>query len=433
MVRLYGPFRHSGKDASRGHVRRRYALPPVVALTLILIHPVGVITAQSPDPDQGLASPLTPVPSASSEAPVRSSPVPLAGDPSADLWLRQKNTLMRVDGVTGALTGTIDAAAEHCDWQATFGPFDGAMWLTSTGAPGYVSQMDQVMGVQADPDERFCVGRFPIDGGPAQIFPVEIKPDTGLFVGDATGMDGSLWLSASTLPADGGTIGQGNTALYRLDPTVGTLEKVVPGVLAVTAANGELYVVHDPKKSGFLRAGVIHDGSDRIEDVDFGLKKYDSVDAVDAGDGLVTFAGALYDKKAKTSSAWGATLFSVDPATGRTFRSASMKPGDGAFGSVVPDSNGIFALDRDIDGLAFIPAVDGAKPRRVGERCKSAKSPESAGCDLRIVGTTPGAVWVARQSWGKQRKDIVAVYERYDRATGELTQSVGQDTIVPAP
>ena len=76
-----------------------------------------------------------------------------------------------------------------------------------------------------------------------------------------------------------------------------------------------------------------------------------------------------------------------------------------------------------------IPATDKAKAARLGPSCRSGRQPGDDSCQLGIVGQTPGAVWVQRiTSEGDVR---TSVFERWDRATGEVTVSVPTEEILP--
>jgi hypothetical protein len=349
-----------------------------------------------------------------------------AGDPAADLWLLSGNSLVRVDGIAGTPTSTRDVAVEHCHWKMAFGPMEGAMWLTSSGAPGYVSIIEQASGQGGDPDERFCIARVPIDGGEAEVTLLDLEPKTAMYIGSVASIDGVLWLAASVTPQEGGGIGGSNSGLYRLDPETSSLDKVVPGVLAVAGEGDKLYVVHDANDTGWPRAGVVEPGASEIQNLDFGLKKNDGVWTVGGGAGLVTFGGARYLKKAKGPTPWGATMFSLDPATGAMIESASMKPSDSDFSGHIGASDGIFAINPDVQGLGFLAVADGAKVKRVGERCRQSKQ-----CSMRLAGVTPGAVWALRTQFGQS--GVSQHYERYDRGTRSLTVSVPAEAIFATP
>lgn len=404
----------------QGHTRWvPVVITACMAMSTVTAHAQSQVPAPSPEP----SVPASAAPGSSPTAAVA------AGDPGDDLWLRDASGLVRVDGTTGRRVGTLDTAVEHCEWVTMVGPADGAIWLTSSGAPGYADPFSQAMGIPVDPDERFCIGRFPLDGSAPMVSFLDLEAHTGLWIGSGTVLDGVLWYAAFVVPEEGGSLGGRNAALYRLDPAVGTPERVTRGVLDVASAGDMLYVVHDAKGTGWPRAGRVDPADGTIQPVDLGLRRYDSVTSVAAGTDLVSFVGSRMDRKAKGSSPWRPQVMSVDPATGAIVQSAQGKVGQGEFTSLAPGLDGIYAVGGGVQGLARIPATDKAKAGRMGPRCRNGRKPGDDSCSVSIVATTPGAVWVQRRA--TKGETTTSVFERWDRATGQVTVSVPTEELLP--
>jgi hypothetical protein len=178
--------------------------------------------------------------------------------------LGSQTAVSRIDGQSGALVGQLDVTNADCYWDRIAGPADGAIWLMHSSGRGERS--------------RFCVARFPTDGGAPVVFWIGLGEGVWADIRQAVVLDDVLWLVASTssLPV-----------LYQLDLSAGaeqaSLDPVLERVGSVGVLGDDLVVGRLPKEGKLAwRPALLAPGGAKPKALDIGLSKKDAFEGTNA-------------------------------------------------------------------------------------------------------------------------------------------------------
>jgi hypothetical protein len=274
----------------------------------------------------------------------------LSADAAArDLWLYHEGTLTWVDDATGQVKSRFDVSHPECPASST-----GAALTQSDGRAVWVL----VVNAEWEAVVIECVIRVPADGSATEVFPIPggRKPT---FLNSAAAFGGDMWAVAWHKSKEGATLDYyRDWALHRLDPWTGSLDRIVPRIVAVAPSDAGLVVLFSDKgKKQPLRVGVVEQGDPRPREIPVAadLPKTQKGAYVKPLMRLSTGPGgtvALYDSLATGE------IVVFDPASGASVGSVGFPAGATGVGRVYPVSDGVWMsgfLGGTQDFVHFLP------------------------------------------------------------------------------
>ena len=307
------------------------------------------------------------------------------GDPMADVWIHGGAGVIRIDAATGEEVGQRAYEDWGCRWDRLGGVGPAEVWILGVGIADLPEGGFFPPPPSDNPLSGGCVARLPLDGGAAEVTTFDVPESQYASFWDGIVMDGELWFAAAHVSTQGGSLGPGNSDLYRVAPR-GEVEQVASGIVDVAAAAGTVYVIGDPDGDGFHAAATLDPASGSTTPFEIPGIAVGGVTNVTANGDLAIFSLTThepFERGLVVIDASGVIIGSVfEPAV-----DGSLFPYRGFWAT--PD--GIFALS---DGVLSVPMQPRAAPQ-ILDPCSPFGTPEDPPeCRYDAMYGVSDGVWV---------------------------------------